>query len=498
MSPMVDVAQLRIELANAKRDASRFRRGMFAANRAQAQLEVARGVNAALAGNAEGARRHAGNGNGIEPYSLNDQAMRLAGFKAQLDMNRGEGFANMVDNAKEFLKNYSATTEEHVEGSEAQLQFEAVSSVVRGAKAQCGEIACIICHEPISKEKMFLGKNCYHLVCSDCVLQDARHNAPLMGDFTIWLSQMDGTRLENPEKIGQFPATGKSRCPQCRDADFCDKAFFGVNAKARDQVLSGALTVFVGELSPEEEILQERKNMHLYVLRAGDDTKKMLVAARVPYDKNNKLRAFGPANGSFSAFNSTHLFKDAGWKWDRDGSVVGGRAWYKDVESQEPTDTDVGGKASLLPEFDELPAGAVLRKTFGNSWTIDLPFQCMTDQGRAAHVARTRWTESQNAEKKMRADAKRKAQTQLRVAQENVEDATVTTTVETLAATVAARSAAGARVETYEVPAADKKKKKKSMKRARSVIIPAESDSDDEPVVPAQHSTADSSEWESE
>ena len=457
---------------------------MFAANRAQAQLEVARGVNAALAGNAAGARRREGNDDGIERYSLNDQAMRLMGFKAQLDTHRGEEFADTVKDAKEFLKNYAATTGEHVEGSIAQVQFEAVSTVVKGAKAQCGQLDCVICQEPISKEKMFLGKNCYHLICSDCVLQDARHNAPLMGDFTIWLPQLDGTRIENPDKLGQFPACGKSRCPTCRDADFCEKAFFDVNAKARDQVLSGAVTALVGELSPEEEIIQERKNMHLFVLHGDDPTKKMLVAARVPYDKNHKLRAFGPANGSFSVTNSTHLFKDAGWKWDKDGSVVGGRAWYKDRDPQEPADeaAEAGSNASELPQFDELPAGAVLRKTSGNSWTIDLPYECMTDQGRAAHVSRTQWAESQNAEKKARADAKRKAEADLRVAQEEAEEEAAET-LAARAATVAARAAAAAYVQVRESASAGKKKKK----CAHPVITP-ESDSEDE--APAKQSAA--------
>jgi len=404
---MDELSRLRQENARLRSDVNRFRRGMFAEAGMRAQLEARRGIAAAVNGNDQGARRSVVANNGVEPYSLNDQMMRLTGFHAQLQNGRNEEAAEDYKNAKEFLDNFAAVNGDLVEGSAAAKQFAAVVGVVKNAKFNSGEIECSICYSAIPQDKMFLGKGCWHPFCSECLLNYARSQAPMMGDFTIWVPNPDGSRDPNPEKLGQFPATGSIKCPGCRGDDFCDKAFFALNAKAREQVLTGASRALLGDQDAAQEIEDQRRKMHLFVLPVGFDgsSKKMIVEAAIPHDKTQKFREFGPASGTFAAYTFGSVLKDDGWSWDADQSETGGRAWYKD-------DKDVlqpGDEPPAMPEFDQLPAGSVLRQTDKGTWKIDLPYECMTDAGKAAHVARKDWAATVSAEKKARKELQAKA-----------------------------------------------------------------------------------------
>lgn len=472
---MNDPATLRRLLDRSKTDANRFRRAMWAAERARAQLEVERGVFAAINGNGEAAARNVNANRMVEPLTKYDQSMKLAGLKAQIDTSRGEEHIESIQSAKTFIERFGDSQGELDPNSDAAKQLNSLKSIVKIAQSHCGTLECVCCYRPITKESMFLGMCCYTLVCDECVLRDAHRQRWEMGNH---VAVTDETR---------FPAVGTMKCPTCR-APFADRPFYELNNAARHDVNTGAVLAFFTDASPQEELDKFRKELHVFSLQpAGKPDVKMLVCARVPANPSKKLQPFGPASGMFDPNQLGPVAKELGYKWDHEAKMCGGKAFYKEITLEEDGAPDIEKfspewHSAIAGQIDTLPDGATLRQTQvradgkGGAWTIDLPYETMTEAGREAHARRVAFREETNQirrekrekeREKKREESKAKKAAQLATGMDSSDDDDVAT--KTIVVTVT-KSGAG------------KEPKRTAKKRAARYVPPETSSDEDEEI----------------
>jgi hypothetical protein len=316
---------------------------------------------------------------------------RLAGLVAQIDLHKGEEFAETHALASALVEETLSKQEMPIPGSELHRQMEALQTVLKQAKKQTGELECIVCMGPLVPEQAFLFKNCYHLIHADCALRVARANADTMGDHTIIMHNPDpphqplvdemGRTLYSPAKQGQFPSCGHMKCPECQDRFACDKDHFSLNKQAILEVMAGNVEA-PAESAVDAQIAEARRKQQLFFIEVeGQPDKIMMLEAKIPYDrKRARDYEHGYLNGDFCGlFMLQPKMAEPPFLFDFDGSVTGGKAYYRaKVEPQQEGD---------LPACDPLPEGAVLTKTkpsgkkddqgfhknAGGAWKIELP-----------------------------------------------------------------------------------------------------------------------------
>ena len=223
-------------------------------------------------------------------------------------------------------------------------QGMAMVEVLKDAEKQACPYECAICLMPIARDCIMLGKNCFHYMCSDCILSTAQHDArPIYrrGQDPIW----EDIAPEEPVaewrvRAGAentFPEQFWVKCPECR-RDYADKAYFDLVLECR-RTIDDVANAAPPREDPEAKIADLRRRGLLLLVPVPDDEEYvMMVPAKVP---RSAVVPDMPDGLKLST-----LLNSVGFKF---GKVGEGRANHKRRHDDD--------------EVDELPAGSVIRMT---------------------------------------------------------------------------------------------------------------------------------------
>lgn len=317
----------------------------------------------AAAGRVDGVRRQRVNEPDERGRALM-QSGRLKGLRAEVlltgsDANRRDALllgklrVDLVD----------ATEADAQIDDDRAAQLAALGRLVDERTREVEPLQCAVCFESFADgdlTDLYLGDGCYHPFHASCVRINAQHNARRNGDHREFF---DETGQILPTMANRFPAGGFSvACPLCRDSAFADHASWAINERALAilaQEDAGGGAADDADASVEDRLVAARTAGHLVLLRAPngatdpdtDAPLAILVEAHTP--------------GTKSVFDFFALTQSQGWRalgytFDREGELVGGKAWYRAMHASDPS-------------CDAMPVGATIRRTSPQYYKAERP-----------------------------------------------------------------------------------------------------------------------------
>lgn len=288
--------------------------------------------------------------------------------------------------------------------AELDMEHKALEEMIRKRKKADEASTCSICLEELSPSDFMMGKNCYHLHCTNCIPMMAMlackpspygvvntSNAYWQGEGEPQEGMGPHSYCIRPEHLDEagmlkvFPQGQHVQCPQCRDPSYADAAFWNVTKEALKTIDAEDVSDTPQEAS--EVVAEMRRLGMLLVLDApkpeGYDGKDlvMIVEAKIPGTPDEEGHPHGMKLRPF--------FMELGYQWDHDMSKCDGKAWWRvKVAGEEVDSTNKGGGALaktratmhkiLVPSASLGPEGATLweegkEARGGGTWKFEYP-----------------------------------------------------------------------------------------------------------------------------
>lgn len=218
-------------------------------------------------------------------------------------------------------------------------EMEAVKAANAAMRKEKEQIECGICLEPLTTTSFLMGKGCYHYFHPTCIARAAMrkkmpayrqeanpywHDVTPDHDYPSY--ELKPETLDEEGNCKVFPEAVWYGCPECRDPHYADKTYWDTCQEALttiDQQEAAA------NPQPAADVLENmRAEEQLLLLDvqapAGYEGPAlvMMVEAKIPGTPDDPQFPHGPTLGG-------HL-RRAGYKWDRNAEVCGGKVWYRE------------------------------------------------------------------------------------------------------------------------------------------------------------------------